>query len=124
MRGDRPSERPSEFYPGPRTNAWSRDGQELLVATFQVEDGGGHAYIEQGGYDRPTVSQLWALPIDGRPVRALGDVTTESGMMGIGIEWLGLHPLRPSLLFTAGSKHQETRVIRGLTGFLDGIDVR
>lgn len=117
-------ERPSEFYPGPRTNAWSRDGQELLVATFQVEDGGGHAYIEQDGYDRPTLSRLWALPIDGSSVRALGDVTTESGMMGIGIEWLSLHPARPSLLFTAGSKHQETRVIRGLAGFLDRIDVR
>jgi hypothetical protein len=117
-------ERPSEFYPGPRTNAWSRDGQELLVATFRVEDGGGYAHIEQGGYDRTTVSRLWALPIDGSGVRPLGEVVTQSGMMGIGIEWLGLHPLRPSLLFTAGSKHQETRVIRGLAGFLDGIDAR
>ena len=71
-----------------------------------------------------TVSLLWALPIDGSGVRPLGEVVTQSGMMGIGIEWLGLHPLRPSLLFTAGSKHQETRVIRGLAGFLDGIDAR
>jgi len=117
--------RPSDdFFTGPRTHAWSHDGQELLVAFWKMEDWAGFAYIGQDGYDRPTVSRLWALPIDGSEVRPLGDITTESGMMGWGIQWLTLHPLRPSLLFAAGSKHNETRVIRGLAAFLDGIDGR
>lgn len=117
-------ERPSEFYTGPRTHAWSHDGKEILVATWRMEDWAGHAYVEPDGYDRTTASRLWALPIDGGEVRPLGEIVTPSGMMGLGIEWLTLHPFHPTLLFAAGSKHNETRVIRDLAAFLDRIDVR